>query len=335
MNILKKNICKWSLALIAGFTLFFTGSSICIAQSSETTGAQSLEIGPPVIILNGDPGQSVQAKISVRDISKGDLLVTNQINDFESNGEDGVPRIILDTEKTTPYSMKDWITPIEEVVLKSQQVKEFAVSINIPSNAAPGGYYGAIRFTGVPPELEGTGMSLSASLGALVLLRVNGEVKESVDIEEFSVNYKGRTGTLFETDPLTLVVRLKNNGNIHEQPSGNITVDDMFGKRIATMGVNSTAYNVLPQSTRKFEQVLESSNIGNKMLFGKYTATVNITYGDKKETITKKIEFWVIPYTLIACIIFALIAGFFLVRFLIRRYNDHILAKGSRRHGRR
>lgn len=337
MNKISSIIFKLSIATLLIGLLATSNSNLVKAEtptSSNTSGGQSLEIAPPVIILNANPGEKVETKILLRDISNGSLLVSNQINDFVAGGEDGTPDIILDDNTSSPYSMKEWVEPLAELTLKSKQIREIPLAIDVPVDASPGGYYCVIRFTGTPPELKGTGVSLSASLGALVLLRVNGEAKESMSIEEFSVNYKGKTGSFFEVAPLNFVERIKNSGNIHEQPSGTISITDMFGKKVATLGVNSTANNVLPQSIRKFEQPLDSSIIGNKILFGRYHADLKITYGDTKQVITKSIEFWVIPYTLIAVSILALIVAFIVLRFLIKRYNRYIISKvqGSHAH---
>ena len=313
-------------ALSIGFLANITPAS---AQSSGGTG-QALEIAPPVITLTADPGQSIDTKINLRNVSGGDLVVTGEINDFVANGEDGTPKILLDDKESSPYSIKSWISPLPELSLKSRQKADLPVTISVPANASPGGYYGVIRFTGTPPELKGTGVSLSASLGSLILLRVNGKVKESVSIAEFSVNQRaGKPSSIFETassdkDPITFTARFQNNGNIHEQPVGQITITDMFGNKIAAPNINLQANNILPSSTRKFEQPLDYSIIGNKMLFGRYTAELKVTYGSDKTVLTKIITFWVIPYTLIGIIIILLIATFIGLRYAIIRYNRYI-----------
>lgn len=303
-------------------------SSLAAAQAAGT--GQALEIGPPVISITGDPGQSLSTNISLRDVSASDLYVTSQVNDFEAGGEDGTPKVILDNS-VSPFSIKNWIPPITPSTLKSRQVKTIKVAINIPINAAPGGYYGIIRFTGVPPELKGSsGVSLNASLGSLVFIKVSGQAKEQINIEEFSVNSgDGQATSLLQGKPITFVQRVKNTGNTFEQPTGIVTIKDMFGKTVATLQVNSEQRLVLSDSTRKFEQKLDDSVIGNKILFGKYTADFTLTYGGSSTEIKQSISFWVIPYTLIAVIIIALIIAFFALRLFIQRYNRMIVGKAT------
>jgi hypothetical protein len=319
---------------ILGITVYLLSlnTNPVAAQSTQTPNAgQALEIAPPVITISANPGQKIITQISLRDVSTSKLIVTGQVNDFVAGGEDGTPKILLSDDEgvNNPYSLKSWISPLPQLLLEPRQIKNLPVTINVPSNASPGGYYAVVRFTATPPELNSTGVSLSASLGALILVRVNGDIAEKMEIEEFSINRNGKTGSLFEKTPLEFVERIKNTGNIHDMPTGQVTITDMFGKKVAAVNINLPPRNILPQSIRKFTQPLDSSVIGNKILFGKYTAELRVVYGADKEVITSNLTFWVIPYTLIGIGIATLVIGFFALRFLIRRYNKHIIGRAQ------
>jgi hypothetical protein len=324
-------------AILSGLTyLLSLNANPVAAQSTQTPNTgQALEIAPPVVTISANPGQTITTQISLRDVSTSKLIVTGQVNDFVAGGEDGTPKILFNDNEgeNNPYSLKSWISPLPQLLLEPRQIKNLPVTIKVPSTASPGGYYAVVRFTATPPELESTGVSLSASLGALILVRVNGAVAESMEIAEFSINSRGKTGSLFERTPLEFVERIKNTGNIHDMPTGQVSITDMFGKKVATVNVNLPPRNILPQSIRKFTQPLDSSVIGNKILFGKYTAELRVVYGADKKVITSNLTFWVIPYTLIGIGIAALVIGFFTLRFLIRRYNSHIISKAH--HSRR
>jgi len=322
-----------SILSIAGVVTLLVGVLIPVSfagAQATGTGGQALEIGPPVLNLSANPGQTIKATVSLRDVSNGSLLVSNQINDFVAGGEDGTPKIILDDSTSNPYSLKSWINPLSQLTLKSREIKNLTITINVPKTASPGGYYGVVRFTGTPPELKDTGVSLSASLGALILLKVNGAAKEGLAVEQFFANNNGKPGTIFESAPITFVERLKNTGNIHEEPAGLVTITDMFNNKVATLGVNQPPHDILPQSIRKFESPLDSTNIGNKVLFGRYKADLSVTYGANKQVVTSSITFWVIPYRLIAAGIALLIGGFIALSILVKRYNRHIIGKAKK-----
>ncbi len=320
----------WLLVAAAAVT---TGLSAEAATPSVTTSpatAQGLEISPPVIELRADPGQTLTVQIRLRDVSSGPLVVRATADDFGAKGENGDPQILLDEKEATRYSLKFWVEPLPSFSLVPQEVKTIPVKIVVPANAEPGGHYGVIRFTGTPPELEGTGVSLTASLGALVLLRVSGDITEKLAVEEFYTsktleNKSVKKTGFFETGPIGFTERLKNGGSVHVKPVGYVSVYNMFNKRIAQLPVSNPARNVLPSSIRKFDQQLET-----KRLFGRYTAKMDVSYGSGKR-LTETVSFWVIPYKLILIALVAIILLIVVLRQGLRRYNRWIISQASRR----
>jgi hypothetical protein len=295
--------------------------------AAKGTGGQALEIAPPVITLNANPGQSVKVQIFLRNISSGNLVVTGQANDFIAAGEDGTPKILLKDEGNDPYSLKNWVAPLPGLTIIPREIKTMTATINVPANASPGGHYGVIRFTATPADINTTGVSLSASLGSLVLVTVSGKISEDLTVQEFSVSHNNKRGSFFESGPVKFTERLKNTGNVHLQPTGQVDITNMFGKKLASVNVNVPPRNVLPQSIRRFEQPLDKSVIGNKKLFGHYTAKLNLTYGNNKKALVASVSFWVIPFRLIFIIALLLVGGFFLLRYLLKVYNRRIIER--------
>lgn len=308
------------------------GAVTAPAQQSASAG-QALEIAPPVLQLAANPGEVIKTKIALRDISSSSLLVTNEVNDFTAQGEDGTPKVITETTEKSPYSIIDWISPIANLNLKPKQIQNVPVTISVPKNAAPGGYYGVIRFTATAPNIEESGVALSASLGAMVFIRVKGDAKESMSIQEFYAGQGGDKGSFFDSIPLDLVVRIKNEGNVHEQPIGQILITDMFGKPAVNVNVNLEGRNVLPGTIRRFEQPLDKTAVGDRPMFGLYTAKLTMKYGASGQAVTKTMRFWIIPWKLILSVIVVIIVLILLGRVMLKRYNDRLL--GSRGRSRR
>jgi hypothetical protein len=284
--------------------------------------------------MNANPGQTLTVEIKLRDLTPIALVVTGEANDFTAAGEDGTPKLLLEPGEKSPFSIKDWVQPLAPLNLLPQQIKSFPVTIKVPANADPGGHYGVIRFTGRAADPEGTSVSLNASLGTLLLVNVAGDIKNKLTIEEFYTMKDKKRGWFFESAPLTFVERIKNEGNTHEQPTGKITITDMFGKLVAVQTVNQPPRNVLPASIRKFEQPLGPALIGDKWLFGKYTAELEITYANKLK-VTDSLTFWVIPWRLILIAIAAIVALIFAIRFGLKRYADNVLGRSRSHHRRR
>jgi len=293
--------------------------SIVAAQAG-----QGLEISPPLLSLNADPGQVLHADMRVRNVTSQTLLSHAQYNDFVAGGEDGQPKILLNDTEQSPYSIKDWLGSIATVSLAPHEQKSIAVTITVPSNASPGGHYGVIRFTGTPPELDQSAVSLSASVGTLILVTVSGNIHEQAKLIEISTSQNNKNRSLFEYGPITITARVQNTGNVHLQPQGTITVTNMWGKRVANFQVNQSKGNVLPQSIRRF-----SVTLNNKLLFGRYKIMADVVYGKDSTIVSRSAYFWVIPYKLIVIILAILV----LIVFLIRRYNRLIVKRARKGSG--
>lgn len=313
--------------LITFVTATFAGSA---AYAVEDGSGQALEIAPPLLNLRADPGETVTANIKIRDIAKEPLIVNGTINDFSSEGESGIPKIDVDQEEPSPYSLINWVAPLAELNLEPGQIKDLPVKINIPADASPGGYYGVVRFTARPGSLDESGVALSASIGALIFLRVNGEAKEGMEIVDLYASKREKRNWFFDSKPITFTQRIKNTGNVQEQPIGLMTVKDMFGRPIANLSFNSERRNVLPGSIRRFDATLDDSNIGNRLLFGLYTAELTSNYGeDNALSTTATVRIFVFPWRMILGVIVALavvIGGF---RVWLKR-RDQKAASGRR-----
>jgi len=301
---------------------------LLVPVSASAENGQALSITPPVLELQGEPGKAATATIKLTNISSGDLLIKSQVNDFGAKNETGEPNIIFDYTQESSYTLHSWVVAPPPFVLGSKQSKLVQFQINVPADAEPGGHYAVFRFTGQAPEIQETGVAISASIGSLVLMRIGGAIHEKASVVEYySATPTFAKSSFFETGPISFVERIRNDGNIHVRPTGTIEVTDMLGRNAGTLRVNGDPANpqdpprsILPQSIRRFQETLNS-----KWMFGRYTAKMKLTYGANATPLESVTTFWVIPYKLILLVLLIIIALFFIIRFLIRRYNQHII----------
>ena len=175
-------------------------------------------------------------------------------------------------------------------------------------------------------------ITLSASVGSLILVKVPGNVKEDVNLLSFDVHHTatGSSQTLFMSGKqIVAAVRFQNNGDVQEQPFGKVLLEQ-GGKVLATYEVNNTTPlgNVLPDSIRKF--IIPLDKVG---VFGKYTLVGNFGYGSSGQLLSGKTTFYVVPVAAILLILLILIAlVFFIFVFprLVRRYNQRIIRRARR-----
>jgi hypothetical protein len=284
-----------------------------------------------VVELNADPGQTLTTTIRVRDVTSGSLLVHGTVDDFGAgSNEEGQPHILTGDTGANRFSLKYWVTGVPDLSLGAGELKATTVSIHVPTNAEPGGHYGVVRFTGVPPNLQGSGVALSASVGTLILLKVSGNITENLNMDTFATGHTAKDGTFssqsfFEHGPVDFLVRLHNTGSVHEKAKGTITIKNVLGKKVAEVPVNTSGGNVLPDSFRRFPETWNQ-----KQLFGHYTASLALTYSNNK-SLTATTGFWVIPWKLVLLVVVGLVVLVWLLRLALRKYNEHIIASARRR----
>lgn len=288
---MKTNPSKKTLIGLILF-LFFCFSFLVFAQ--EKNNQVGLTISPLNFEFSANPGDKIENKIKVSNPTKNTFSVKMEVEDFTAMGEEG--QVKVEEQQNHTYSLKRWVTTSpSEFTLAPGEYKVVTFTIDVPSNAEPGGKYGSILATvtgTVSPE--GTGATLKPKVGALVLLSVAGRIEEKVDIKEFS------SPKFLNSGPVNFTLRFENKGTVHVMPRGIITITDIFGKKLADIEIPQK--NVLPGAIRKVQ-----ATWNKKWLFGRYQATFVGNYGSKNEPISATLTFWVIPWKIGGPILIVLI----------------------------
>lgn len=318
---------RFLVTTVIGVAIFLSALIMPTNASAQSNdAANGLQISPALVQLNGERGKSYTVELKVLNVTGSDLSFKSSVNDFAAKDETGTPSILLDETTPTPTSIKAWVSSIPSFTLKARETKTISAIITVPNNAAPGGHYGVIRFSGTAPELSGTGVGLSASAGTLFLVRVAGDITERIILDTFQATSNDKPSSLFEYGPITFLTRFKNVGTIHVQPKGTILIQDSFNNKVASLDVNAEKGNILPSSTRRFESTLDQ-----KWLFGRYTATITIGYGTQGQAIVETTSFWVIPYKLILIGLALLVTALYVLRIAVKRYNKYIITQSRKK----
>ena len=289
---------------------------------AQTDVSQGIQVSPVVIDLNGEKSKDYTLKVTVTNITAGRMELTTTVNDFVSDGETGNPKVITDDADTTGYSLKSWVKLPEAFTLQSKESKTIDVRVAIPASAEPGGHYGVIRFSGRAPGQDAAQVSLNASVGVLLLTRVDGPITENLIVQSIETKKNGKNKSLVTTGPIDIVTRIKNDGNVHVKPIGTLTVKNTFGKVVGSYPFGSETKNILPDSTRAFEQTFDK-----RWMFGRYNVELQAVYGTQGGVVQSSTSFWVIPFPLIFFVLALGIVLFFGLRFLMRRYNKRVIRK--------
>lgn len=289
-------------------SLFGLTAILATLLTPALAGAANNQIGlavsPPTVELAANPGDTLKSSIRVDNITDDTLSVFVDRKNFEASGEEG--QAVLTTDDTT-YSLASWIAVAEtQASIPAKSSKVFNFTINVPTNAEPGGHFGSVVFRTKAQAVTGqSGVSVGSEVGSLIFLRVAGDIKEGANIETFQP-----AKSFYEYSPVTFETRIKNSGSAHFKPQGTITITNMLGQKVAEVTLDGR--NVLPGTIRKFETEWKS-----RWPIGKYTATLSLTIGDGGKTIlTSSTTFVVLPYKQLSIAFLILVIVLFI---LIRR----------------
>lgn len=301
-------IKKISFAGITGLFLATLITPMLNVKAQEVTG-NGLLISPTRTELTANAGETKDFSISVKNVTKADLTAKAYLNDFESDGTSGNPKIITDTSKRTPYTLDGMIKGLTDLDLKAGESKTVNLSLKLKDKMSPGAYFGVVRYAAVN-KANNNGqdqVSLTASIGHLVFLTVPGSVEEKIQLQDLKVtNEKNQTGILFNK-PSKASVSVKNLGNGFSRPFGKISIYS-GSKEVSSIDVNSgeTKGIVLPNSSRTFD-----GNVKGVSRPGKYKVSASVAYGNGGEVVTLTKSFWYLPiwFVVVLIAILGLIIG--------------------------
>ncbi len=298
----------------------------------------NLTVSPVFIDLFVNPGESVSSQIKVRNNSSAKEYLHLTLLKFTPSAS-GAP-VIADLTSTDEFGK--WLSFDEpEFTLDPNQIRTLKFTISPPKEAALGYYY-AIKIERIANTTPGAKQTSVVGAPAIpVLLDVRtANAKRELRISDFSTD-----SFFYEYLPVTLNVKIKNLGNIHSIPTGDIFIDSSFlgigggredQKSIASIIFNDGKGNILPQTERTYITKWDDGlmvNVpnpkagkkgespyklkwdltkANKLRIGKYTAHLLMVYDNGQRDIPSEatVSFWVIPWKFVLGALLILLLAF-------------------------
>lgn len=318
---------KYSL-LFAGFVM--AGFALVAAAP-----AYALTVSPVLYDFEVDPGEKRYGTISLMNDSGGAGTFTLDVQNFVALGEDGAQGYL---DEEVPSGLASWVTVDRPTLFMDAGDRgEFPFIISVPADAEPGGHYATVFFSQVPDE-HGGAVGIGEAIGVLLLVNVMGEVHEEARIETFTV----RGDSLHSRLPIYFDTRIRNYGNTHFRPRGELVVRNVFGDVVARELVNPKNSAVLPNSVRRIESVwrkdVNDELRGNfieelrleweNFALGPYTASVQIEYGSHAwQLASAEVRFWVLPWR----VLLAGVGGVLFLVLLFTLYHKLVVSRAVAR----
>lgn len=282
----------------------------------------NLTLSPLPVNLVTSPGSSVSTSLKVQNSGSEAVKLQVTLMKFKADSTNGQATLVQfkDGEEE-----KNWVTFSKTNFTAQPGVfNTVDMTINPPASAAFGYYYAVVFSQQGTDPTKPQSNKVNGAVASLILLDVQapGEKREA-QVTSFTATKK-----LYQYLPASFDVTVKNTGNVHVKPSGNIFVGrGVNGNFIDTLTINPGGGNILPGSSRTFNVEWDNGfpaytvkkqngqivtdNVGkpvktlnwnlsnlNHLRFGKYNASLTLVYNDGKRDVpvNGQVSFWVIPW---------------------------------------
>ncbi len=273
-------------------------------------------VGPGKVELVVEPGQSVTAMVMVTNRMSDDRQFELTVEDM-SGSADGAENVVLLGDQEGPYSLRDYISfKADSFDLDLGERALVPVTVTMPPNAEPGGYYGAVLVSTVrkddqPADSLAPRSPIVARIGSLFFITVPGEIEASGSLLDVSTT---NDQTWFQSGPIEFGILFENTGSVHLNPHGEVRVTNMLGEEVGYVEIDP--WFVLPRSLR-----LRELSWDRELLFGRYTFTANINRGYDDLSDSASFHVWVLPWKILLGLFAAVLVISLLVRGFLRTFE--------------
>jgi len=290
-----------------------------------TVMAQALDltVSPISLDYSPKPGDVIRDKVTIHNNTAAPIILGLSVNSMTVDSEGNIipGEIAVDSPdaKWISFGSSSVTAPVKEWL-------DVPFTISIPADAAYGHYF-ALVFS--PPSSKPAGGTAAVQGNILVPILLN--VRKDGAIAQASITDFKIKDFVTQYLPAQFSVTVKNSGNVHLRPRGNIFIRGTGKKDLAILEVNPGLGSILPQASRTYEAswtdgFLVKDETGkvninwNKLTdfrLGKYSAYVLLAYDDgtKDVPIESALTFWVFPYTAVAVILIVIVLAIFLITY--------------------
>jgi len=289
--------------------------------TGNNTQTGDFVVGPGRLEVSVKPGESVTKMMTVTNRISDSRTFSLSVEDM-SGSADGSGAVVLLGDQAGPYTLRDYISFGGKTLdLDLGERAQIPVTITMPINAEPGGYYGSVLVSTVrdegSTEIETARSPIVARIGTLLFITVPGKAETGGELLELSTT---NNQWWWQSGPINLGLLFENTGSVHLNPYGEIQVTNMFGEEVGF--VELEPWFVLPKSLRLREVTWD-----RELLIGRYTITAKVNRGYDDVVDETSVAIWVVPYKVIAVVFGLLFTLFFLIRLFVRTFE--LKRKGS------
>jgi len=308
--------------------------SLFLAPMAQAQSSASIGVQPEIFTKTLSLGEKWEDVIKIVNGSNDAMPISLSLVRWDASDETGGVNFI--EERGDPsFDATHWFNLSDtEMILAPKEVREITFTVEVPSDAEPGGKYVSLWIdTKIPDIYFGDKpVRIIPRVTALFLLDIPTigidaeDLAPSAQVAEFAVADRApimsgvasrvaslfrAPSTVFASNPAVnvnvldgrpdgLVLRVENEGITHIRPFATLSVRNALGANIATVQTEPTT--ILPRRVRQLPLEIESANIPllpraleRQLALGRYTATAVVS-GVGDEPIIASLTYWVFPW---------------------------------------
>lgn len=294
--------------------IFFLPIIILLLSVYPSFAQSELSIGvaPTSKILKLEAGETYSDEIVFWNLSQVGGVYKVFISGFQQIENQPGTAIILTPEDDAiaPYSASKWvITAKDTITLEPNKNTKLSYTINVPEDATNGEFNVEIFLISVN-DLEQAGTAAFANLaaGTPFLIQIGDEFTENAELLRFISDKK-----IYEKPNVNFLSRIKNLGDTHITPTGEIVIENIFRQEVGRIPFNKNNQSLLRDTTGNYEDAWVQSGYlspNNAIAVGPLKAKLLVTYRSFQPgfaVLTAETTFWIIPWKIIIAILAALL----------------------------
>jgi hypothetical protein len=325
----KKNLypAPWSykittLVTISIVLLSFFFKSNTFAQSSLTIGT-----APASEKLQLEPGEKHNGEIVVWNLSEKTTTYQIYIRGFRQvENQPGTAVMLTEAEENKAlYSASSWVTVNKtELELVPHKNEKIFYEINVPEDTTKGEYTVIVAFISESDSKSlGTTTFTTLSAGTPILIKVGEEFVENAELLKFATDKN-----FYEIPTVTFETRIKNIGDSHIAPVGEIMLTNIFKQEIGSIVFNANGQSILRENTGNYDTLWDYGSFltkDRKLVLGPINAKLVVTYRNFQPgfaPLVAETSFWILPWKYIVLALLVIITTMILLKMRKKRKEE-------------
>lgn len=311
---MKRNIAV-IFFLLVGFLM--VGRVVVRAAETVDVPAMNLTLSPVSLQVVARPSETVTKEVKIRNNTTVTETLRVSIGKFRPESSGDRP-ILMDPEPNDPSL--PWVSIDPPVVhVNPSEWQTVRVTFSPAADAAGAEYYSLLFSRESGTQVKGA-TQIQGAPAILMLATIDSPLnKRELTLTQFLATHH-----VLEFLPTQFHVSVKNTGNVHIIPQGNIFIDGQGKKDVAVLSLNPNSLAVLPDSSRVYtvdwndgfplqaqaNQDQSGTRVlgmnfdwshGDRFRIGRYTAHLLLVYdnGERDIPIESVETFWIIPWRLL------------------------------------